>query len=326
MKKVAVKILVLVLVIASIAACAFSLSACTDSGKKTIGIIQFVSHPSLDDCYNGIIAGLKEGLGDEFDNYTIDFQNSNQDPTVSAAQANTMVSKGAAMIAAIATPSAAAAATAAKGTLPVVYCAVSDPVAAGLADMANVTGSCDEFDFDNQFALIKKYIPNVQTIGVLYTTTEANSISQLATLKAKAEALGLTIVEQAITNSNEIPAATDALIAQGIDCMTNLTDNTVVAALDVIIPKTDAAGIPVFGSEIQQVKNGCLASASLDYVELGRQTGLLMAKILKGEVVASNEVAIKNTESFKCYSKSVADKLGFTIPEGAGLNVDEQAA
>ncbi|MCR4875409.1 MAG: ABC transporter substrate-binding protein [Clostridia bacterium] len=322
MKKLSVKILVLVLVIATITACALSFSAC--SNKKTIGIIQFVSHPSLDDCYNGIVAGLKEELGDDLGGYKIDLQNSNGESTVSAAQASTMVSKNYPIVAAIATPSAVAAASAAKGTLPVVYCAVSDPAGCGLSEKSNVTGSSDLLDYDSQLALIQAFIPGVQRIGVLYTSTEANSLSQIKVLREKASALGLTIVEQEITNSNEIKTATTTLIGKGIDCITNLTDNTVVAALKFVLEEANAAGIPVFGSEIDQVKSGCLASASLDYVALGKQTGILMAKILKGEVTASNEVAIQVKDSFNCYSKKVADALGITIPESAGTNVDTQ--
>ena len=216
-----------------------------------------------------------------------------------------------------------AAASAARGSIPVVYCAVSDPAAAGLTTMNNVTGSSDLLDFDGQLNLIKTFIPTVSKIGVMYTLNEANSISQIEALTTKAEAMNIEIVRQAITNANEIPTATDTLLGKGIDCITNLTDNTVVGALDIILAKTNAARIPVFGSEIDQVKGGCLASASLDYVALGQQTGVLMAKVLKGDVTASNDVAIKIEDSFNCYSARVAEALGITLPDVSQMrNVD----
>ena len=323
MKKSVIKALVLVLAIATIVTCAISFSAC--SSTNTIGIIQFGTHPSLQDCYDGMVEGLKEGLGEEFDTYKIDLQNSNFESSTSAAQAKSFKSKRVKIIGAIATPSAMAAASAAKGKIPVVYCAVSDPKSAGLTEMKNVTGSSDLLDFDAQLALIKAFIPTVSRIGVLYTTTEENSKSQIKTLKEKAEALGITIVEQAVTNANEVPTATTTLINKGIDCITNLTDNTVVGALKSVLERTDAAGIPVFGSEIDQVKDGCIASASLDYKALGKQTGLIMAKIIKGEEVASNDIAIQVKDSFNCYSAKVAAKFGITVPESAGQNVDAQA-
>ena len=302
--------------------CAVILTAC-GSKKEVIGIIQFGEHDSLNDCYNGIIQGLKEELGKDFDNYKIELQNSNFDASTSAAQANTFVSKNVSIIGAIATPSAMAAATAAKGSIPVVYCAVSDPASAGLTTLDNVTGSSDKLDFDGQLALIKKFIPGVKRIGVLYTLGEANSISQIKTLTEKANKLGIEIVSQTITNANEIPTATDTLIAKGIDCITNLTDNTVVGALDIIIAKTNAAKIPVFGSEIDQVKKGCLASASLDYVALGEQTGRIMAMILKGEIKASDACSISVEDSFNCYSEKVAKLLGITLPDLTNIqNVD----
>ena len=133
----------------------------------------------------------------------------------------------------------------------------------------------------------------------------------------------LAIRQESWFNANEIPTATDTLIGKGIDCITNLTDNTVVGALDIIIAKTNAAKIPVFGSEIDQVKKGCLASASLDYVALGAQTGKIMAKIIKGEVKASNDIAISVEDSFNCYSAKVATLLGITLPDLTNVqNVD----
>ena len=306
----------------AISASALSFTACNNN-KKTIGIIQFGTHESLNDCYNGMVQGLKDELKDDFDNYQIDKQNSNFDASMSAAQANSFVSKQASIIGAIATPSAMAAASAAKGSIPVVYCAVSDPAAAGLTTMKNVTGSSDLLDFDGQLNLIKDFIPTVSKIGVLYTLGEANSISQIETLTTKAAALNIEIVRQAITNANEIPTATDTLLNKDIDCITNLTDNTVVGALDIILAKTNAKKIPVFGSEIDQVKGGCLASASLDYVVLGEQTGAIMAKVLKGEAEASNDIAIQIDDSFNCYSAKVASDLGITLPDVADMrNVD----
>ena len=300
-----------------------SFTAC-NSNKKTIGIIQFGTHESLNDCYNGMVEGLKEELKEEFDNYVIDRQNSNFDAASSAAQANTFVSKRVDIIGAIATPSAMAAASAAKGTIPVVYCAVSDPTSAGLTTMDNVTGSSDLLDFDGQLSLIKTFIPAVAKIGVLYTLSEANSLSQIETLRTKAQALNIEIVTQAITNASEIPTATDTLLSKNVDCLTNLTDNTVVGALDIILAKTNAKKIPVFGSEIDQVKSGCLASASLDYVALGQKTGAIMAKILKGDAKASNDIAIKIEDSFNCYSEKVANDLGITLPETKDMkNVDK---
>ena len=318
MKKIYTKIIIVIVLLLSV----ITFNACS-TRKELVGIIQFGEHDSLNDCYEGIIKGLKEELKDDFDKYAIELQNSNFEASTSAAQANTFVSKNARVLVAIATPTAMAAAAASKGAIPVVYCAVSDPNSAGLTTLSNVTGSSDKLDFDSQLALIKRFIPNVSRIGVMYTLGEANSISQIEILTTKAQSLGIEIIRQPITNAIEIPTATDTLISKGIDCITNLTDNTVVGALDIILAKTNEAKIPVFGSEIDQVKKGCLASASLDYVALGEATGKIIAKILKGELQASNDNAISVEDSFNCYSKKVVELLGITLPDVTDIqNVD----
>lgn len=309
-----IKYIILAILVISIVMTAILATGCNK--KNVIGVIQFGTHESLNDCYEGMVQGLKEGLGEDFGKYKIELQNSNFDPSTSATQANAFVNSQVAIVGAIATSSAIAAANAAKGSIPVVYCAVSDPSQGGLNDMENVTGSADLLDFESQIKLIQAFIPSVDKIGVMYTTTEQNSISQVAQLKTIANKKGITIVEKSVTNANEIPAACNALLqTEGLDCITNLTDNTVVGSLETILEKASEKGIPVFGSEIRQVEAGCLASASLDYVALGKVTGLLMAKILKGEEKASNANAIAFKESELYYSKTVAAKLGIKAPE-----------
>ncbi|MBQ7866261.1 MAG: ABC transporter substrate-binding protein, partial [Clostridia bacterium] len=97
---------------------------------------------------------------------------------------------------------------------------------------------------------------------------------------------GFEIVDKGIAAGADIPLALDALLPQ-VDCISNLTDNTVVSYLSVVLEKAKAAGKPVFGSEIEQVKLGCVAAEGIEYLELGRQTGRMAAKVLKGEATAA---------------------------------------
>lgn len=308
------KILVITLLVVSIVASVFLCTACTDY-SKTIGIIQFGNHESLNNCYEGIIAGLNEEGINETNGYTIDLQVSSFDSSISAAQAQSFANKEVAMVGAIATPSALAAAGSVKGDIPVVYCAVSDPTSAGLTDMDNVTGSSDIMDFAGQIELIQAFIPTVDKIGVIYCTGESNSASQLSTMTAEATKKGIDIVSVSIGGANEIMTALNTLLAtDGLDCISNLTDNTVVGCLDTILAEANKVNIPVFGSEIEQVKAGCLASVSLDYVELGRLTGIMMAKIIKGETTAIKGDFISITESEKVYNSTVAESFGLAIP------------
>ena len=125
---------------------------------------------------------------------------------------------------------------------------------------------------------------------------------------------GFEIVDMGISTTADVPLAADALLEK-VDCITNLTDNTVVASLPVILDKAAKKNIPVFGSEIEQVKIGCLAAMGLDYVDLGKQTGKMAAAVLKGEKKAS-EMNFQIIEEAAFYGNTkVATDLGITIPE-----------
>ena len=162
--------------------------------------------------------------------------------------------------------------------------------------------------------MIRELLPDAKKIGILYTTSEANSVSAIAEYKEKVGDYGFELVEKGITNTSEIALATDDLLSQ-VDCISNLTDNTVVSSLATILDKANAANIPVFGSEIEQVKLGCLAAEGLDYVALGKQTGAMAAKVLKGEAEAS-DMSYEACEGANLYiNTEVASDLGITFPE-----------
>lgn len=295
------------------------LTACGGTGEKKlkIGIIQYMSHPSLDNCYNGVVQALDEsGLA-----YTANRQigSSTSAGADCSTYAQNMVAEGCDMIIAIATPAATAAYAATAGTdIPLIFCAVSDPVAAELVqDMAapggNCTGTSDVLDLDAQVALIRAMQPEVKTIGVLYTTSEQNSVSQLKTLTEICQPLGITVESSGVQNAADIPAAATALAAK-VDCFNNFTDNNVVENMSVELEAANAAKIPVYGSEVEQVSGGCLASMSIDYVALGKTTGEMAVRVLGGEKPATMAVETIS-EATPVINTEVAAALGITIPE-----------
>lgn len=292
-------------------------------GKKVykIGVIQYAPAPSLDNCYTGFIQGLEEYGIVEGDNLVIDFQNSNADMSNSDLQAKNMVAAGCELVVGIATPAAMSAYAAAKEAgIPVVFNAVSDPVAAGIVKSlespeTNCTGSADVLDFNEQLKMITAFLPDAKTVGVLYTTSEPNSISQLADLEKAAEAYGITIENIGVANASEVGTAAAALVAKGVDCVTNLTDNNIVDNLSTLTHAAYEAGIPVFGSEEEQVRTGgCIGSMSIDYIEIGRASGVRAAQILLGDKTA-NELPV-STESAcaPVVNSAAAFKLGIEIP------------
>jgi len=291
------------------------------SGEKVkIGILQYATHASLDDCYKGIVEGLKEQGYEDGKNCTIDFVNGQGETETNNLAATNFVSEGDDIIIAIATPSATACYGAAKDkNIPVVFSACSDPVGAGLVTSlenpgTGATGTSDSLNFDGQLKMIRAMMPNAKTIGVLYTTSEANSVSQLKKLKELAPTYGFEIVDVGVTDASEVATGAQTLVSKKVDCIDNLTDNNVVNNLSVVTNATNAAGIPIFGSEVEQVaKYGCVASETLDYVALGKTTGEMAAKILKGADVKTMPVSVV-TDSKPVYSLKNMQTFKLTLP------------
>ena len=295
-------------------------TAAADGESYTIGISQFAEHGSLDNCRTGFLEGLKEAGIEEGVNLTVLFDNAQADTATASMISDNYVSQKVDLICAIATPSAMSAYNSCLDSdIPVIYTAVSDPVSAGLAKEdktpeGNITGTADTLPVEAQLKMIREVLPDATKIGILYTTSEANSVSALAKYKELAGDYGFMIVDKGIAQTADISLATDELLTE-VDCLTNLTDNTVVASLATILDKANKQNIPVFGSEIEQVKIGCLAAEGLDYVALGKQTGKMAAEILKGEKKASEMNFETITEPGFYVNEKVAENLGVTVPQ-----------
>ena len=301
----------------------FAFAGCSENKNKEdsvlkIGIIQYMSHPSLDNCYNGIISAL-ENSGIE---YTVDYQTGSSSSADADCTnfAKNMVAANYDMIIAIATPAAKAAFAATDDTeIPVIFCAVSDPIAAGLVESMEApgyicTGTSDVLDLEAQVAIIKAMQPDVKSIGILYTSSEDNSITNLKNFKSVCDKENIEVVATAVQGASDIPSAAEEL-ASKVDCINNFTDNNVVNNLSVVLSAADKYGIPVYGSEEEQVVNGCLASVSIDYVALGKVTGEMAVEVLNGADASAMPVKTI-TEATPIINSSVLKKLGLSIPEG----------
>ncbi|MCC8160289.1 MAG: ABC transporter substrate-binding protein [Oscillospiraceae bacterium] len=301
---------------ASLAGCGGETADSTESEETyKIGVLQYADHPSLDNC----LTGFEQGLEEEGIVYEITTQSAKGDDATNTQIAQQFVSQGMDLLCGIATPSAQACYNAAyEAGIPVIFNAVSDPVAAKLAEsetqaMDGITGVSDMLPVDEQLKLIREMLPDAKTIGILYTTSEANSVSTIESYKEKVGEYGFELVEKGITNASEIPQAVDLLVNE-VDCISNMTDNTVVANLPVLLEKANAKNIPVFGSEEEQVGNGCIASAGIDYIELGKKAGVMAAKVLRGEDISTIPYETM-TESKITINTDAAEAIGVTIPQ-----------
>ena len=286
----------------------------------TIGIEQFAEHGSLDNCREGFLEGLKEEGIEEGKNLTVEYKNAAADMGTCGQISDSFASDNVDLMVGIATPAAQSLYNAAMDKdIPVIYTAVTDPLAAELADkdgnpVGEITGTSDKLPVKQQLEMIRKMLPDAKTIGILYTTSEANSESTIKEYQELAGDYGFEIETTGIAQTSDIPLAAEGLLGK-VDCMTNLTDNTVVSSLPTILEMANEKKIPVFGSEIEQVKLGCLAAEGLDYVALGKQTGKMAAQVLKGEKKAS-EMPYEVIEDASLYVNSkVAENLGIEVPE-----------
>lgn len=320
MKKIICAILSVFLAVSAI----FAFTGCGNEGDgqdKTykIGIIQYMSHPSLDNCTNGIRSAL-DASGIKYELYSGSVQvgsaNSADSDCVSFAK-NMSVSCD--LIFAVATPAAKAAFAAVEDTdVPVIFCAVTDPVRSKLVNSLDApgyacTGTSDVLDLAAQLKLIKDMQPDVKKIGILYTSSEDNSISNLATFRTLCSQQGIEVVAKSVNSASDIPSAANELASQ-VDCINNFTDNNVVENLAVVLSAADTYGIPVYGSEVEQVKNGCLAAVSIDYFVLGKVTGQMGADILGG--ADASEMAVRTiSDATPVINTEVLEDLDMTMPD-----------
>jgi len=283
-----------------------------------IGIIQYVDHVALDAARQGFIDALKDNGYVDGENIKIDLQNAQADQSNLSTISDRFVSNNADLVLAIATP--ATQAIAGKTTeIPILGTAVTDYVAARLVDSneapgGNVSGTTDMNPIKEQIDLLVKLVPEAKTVGVLYTSSEDNSILQAKIAKEAIEAKGLKYVEVTVTNSNDVQQATQSIVDQ-CDAIYIPTDNVFASAMPVVHGVTAESKTPVICGESGMVDNGGLATLGINYYDLGYQTGLMGVKILKGEAEPATMPIEASTKFDFAINGDVANEIGLTIPE-----------
>jgi putative ABC transport system substrate-binding protein len=289
----------------------------TTTGKNvTIGITQIVSHPALDATVKGFKAALAKQGFVAGKNVTYDDQNAQGDMATAASIAQKFVSENVNLILSVATPTSQAAAKATQ-TIPIVFAAVTDPVAAGLvkdpkAPEGNITGVSDLLPLQPHLDLIKKLVPDVKTIGLLYNAGEANSVALVKEEKTKAEAMGIKVVEATAASSAEVQQAAQSLVGR-VDAMSVLTDNTVVSALESVVKVAKDNKIPLIAGDTDSVKRGAVAAYAFNYLDLGTQAGEMAAKILNGTPIKDIPVEYAN-KLILSVNPTSAKAMGVTLP------------
>lgn len=283
----------------------------------SVAVTAIVEHPALDAVRDGVkdalaAAGYKAG-----ENLKFTYQSAQGNPATAAQIARQFAGDAPDAIVAISTPSAQAVASATRD-IPLVFSAVSDPLGAQLIKNmdkpgGNVTGLSDMSPVADHVALIREILPSAKTIGYLYNSGEANSVSLLAVLKVEAEKAGLTVVESAATKSADVQGAARALVGRA-DAIYVPTDNTIISALEGAVAVAGEAKLPLFTADTDSVSRGSLAALGFNYYDVGKQTGDVVVRILKGE--KPGDIAVKVADGTDLViNKQAAASMGVTLPE-----------
>lgn len=313
MKKVSV--LVAILLVATLfIGCAGK----TEKAEFSIGIIQLVEHTALDASYQGFVDGLKEAGYEDGKNLVIDYENAQGDQSNCSTIAQKMVNDNNDLILAIATPAAQAVANLTQ-TIPVLVTAVTDPANARLVETnehpgTNVSGTSDLNPVEAQISLIKEMVPTAKKIAFLYCSSEENSIFQVNLAKKAADKAGLEYVDATVSNSNEIQQVVQSLVGK-VDAIYTPTDNMIAAGMVTVTMVTIPAKLPVFCGEENMVKAGGLATYSLNYYELGKQTAKMAVDVLENGANPA-EMPIQYLETCDLVINfETADAIGLTVSD-----------
>lgn len=285
--------------------------------EKYVAITAIVEHPALDSVRDGVKEALEKNGFKEGENLQFTYQSAQGNTGTAAQIARQFIGDKPDVIVAIATPSAQAVVAATK-QIPVIYSAVTDPVAAQLvstveASGSNVTGVSDVLELEKQVDLIKQVVPNAKKVGMVYNPGEANSAVVVKRLQALLPQEGMELVEAAAPRSVDVGAAARSLIGK-VDVIYTNTDNNVVSAYEALVKVGNEADIPLIASDTDSVKRGAIAALGINYKDLGIQTGEMVVRVLNGE----NPGAIPSQTSSKLelyVNPAAAKNQGIELPE-----------
>lgn len=280
-----------------------------------VAFTAIVEHPALDDVRKGAIEELgRRGFVDK-ESLRISFDSAQGQPANAAQIAGKLAGAKPDVIVAISTPSAQSVLAATKD-VPIVFSAVTDPVAASLVRDAarpggNITGVTDMAPVAEQVALAQQLVPGLKRLGVIYNPGESNSVALVAVLRNAAKTAGVQLVESAANRSTDLGAAAERLVGK-VDALYLPTDNVLASGLEAVVAVTRQNRIPTVG-DAAYVQRGVLIGSGFDYRELGVITGRMIADILKGGSPATMPVA-SSTNLDVALNVGEAKRIGFTVP------------
>jgi len=284
---------------------------------RVVAITQIVEHPALDAVYQGVKDELAERGYKEGENLTIMHESAQGNAAIASQIARKFIGEQPDVIVAIATPSAQTVAAAARN-IPVVFSAVTDPVGAKLvqsleAPGANISGVSDMLPIDKHLDMLLRVMPDAKRIGTVYNPGEANAVSLVNLLEERLKARGLTLEKAAATKTSEVLGAARSLVGKA-DAIYLTTDNTVISAAEAVIAVGERADIPVFAADTATVERGAVAALGFDYYDHGRQTGMMVARVLEGK--NPGDMPVETMEKLDLFVNPAAgERMGITLSD-----------
>jgi len=327
-------LVIAVMVILVVAVCSTMFMSCSKDTDYTVGVCQLVQHPALDSATQGFVDALKEEIEAAGKTITIDVQNASGESTNCATIVNKFVSSSYDLIMANATPALTAAAQATK-KIPVLGTSITDYATALNIDSSawtgtvggNISGTSDLAPIDKQAQMVLDLIPTATKVGILYCSSEPNSLYQANKFETeiKAKKSTITVEKYTFSDSNDLGAVLDRIAAAGLSALYIPTDNVCASNTGIINQKATAASLPIVAGE-ESIAKGCgVATLSISYYDLGKATGKMAADILLGKAnVSEMEIQYASATTYE-YIASRCTALGITVPSDY-VAIEETAA
>ena len=299
----------------------------TNEGKKLkVGIIQMIENGAFNDMREGFVEELRAKGYDE-DQLEIDYKNAQGDASNLQTIAQGMADGSYDLVATIATPATQAMVNTGSET-PVIFVAVSSPLAAGvISDMEhpdkNATGTSNAIPVEDIFALSNELTPDAKTFGFLYCTSEVNSVSTVEAAKEYCDANGVSYREAVVTNSSEVQQAAQSLVGE-VDAVFIPNDSVVQSAMTLVAEVTRDAGIPTYASSATTVASGAFATIAISDKEIGAQSADMAISYLEGTSITKIPSVVVPA-SATVVNSDAAGALGITLPEDGTYTFVEDA-
>ncbi|WP_304641218.1 ABC transporter substrate-binding protein [Pseudomonas sp.] len=283
---------------------------------RSVAVTAIVEHPALDSVRDGVRSALEQAGYNET-NLKWQYQSAQGNTATAAQIARKFVGDRPDVIVSIATPSSQAV-VASTRSVPVVFAAVTDPIAAQLVrnwepSGGNVTGVSDELELERQMELVKRVVPEAKRVGMVYNPGEANSVVVVERLRKLLPEMGMTLVEAAAPRTVDVGSAARSLVGK-VDVIYTNTDNNVVSAYESLVKVGMDTKTPLVASDTDSVKRGAIAALGLDYFKHGEQAGELVVRILQGE--APGSIAPQKSADLSLYlNRAAAAAQGVTLSQ-----------